>query len=156
MVYRNGILAGFPKPQLAETADPQQSTIITSLLGFVFWRVAARLVSPTDVGVASAVLSASQLVAYVCIFGLGTLTIAELAHTRVDARRLLGATTIATGVAGLATGFEVPSLLRTSWQASDLGCGLEDRRRHGGDRCLAGRSRSLARPRQGTAQARDT
>jgi O-antigen/teichoic acid export membrane protein len=99
------------QPIIRNAASLFGSTIITSLLGFVFWLVAARLLSPTDVGVASAVLSASQLIAYVCIFGLGTLTIAELAESRVDARRLLGATTIATGVAGLAAGFGLGILL---------------------------------------------
>lgn len=99
------------RPILRNAASLFGSTIITSLLGFAFWLVAARMLQPVDVGIASAVVSAAQLIGFVCIFGLGTLVIAEFADSHEGVRRLLAATIILTGLAGLAIGLVVGVLL---------------------------------------------
>lgn len=98
-------------PIVRSAASLFGSTIITSLLGFAFWLLAARLLSPATVGVASATLSAAQFVAYVCIFGLGTVTIAEFAEGLEGARRLLASTIVVTAVLGVAGGTGVGVLL---------------------------------------------
>lgn len=77
------------------------STITTSLLGFVFWLVAARLLDPAAVGRGSAAQSAAQLVATVGILGLGTLTIAELSVDRHKVRQLVSATCIVAATASI-------------------------------------------------------
>ncbi|EHR79133.1 hypothetical protein OCC_01349 [Thermococcus litoralis DSM 5473] len=46
------------------------SSMITAVAGFIFWNVAARLYSPEDVGVASALVSAINLVFTVSLLGL--------------------------------------------------------------------------------------
>jgi O-antigen/teichoic acid export membrane protein len=95
-------------PVLQGAAYMYGSTVTTSLLGFVFWFVAAKLLTPAAVGRASAALSASQLVATVGILGLGTLAIAELSGETAQVRRLLSAACVVAGVAsalvGLVTG----------------------------------------------------
>jgi len=47
------------------------NTMATSLLGFVFWMVVARFYSPTDVGLASAIIAATGLLASLSNLGLG-------------------------------------------------------------------------------------
>ena len=47
------------------------SALVTAVLGFVFWVVAARLYSPEDVGLASATISAIILLASFSTLGLG-------------------------------------------------------------------------------------
>jgi O-antigen/teichoic acid export membrane protein len=54
------------------------TTVVTSALGFAFWSIAAHLLPPTQVGDASAVVSAMQLLAVVCVLGLNTLIISEV------------------------------------------------------------------------------
>jgi O-antigen/teichoic acid export membrane protein len=75
------------------------STITTSVLGFFFWFLAAKLLAPTQVGTASAGLSAAQLIASMGLLGLGTLTIAELSIDRTRVRSLVSATSIVAGTA---------------------------------------------------------
>ncbi len=54
------------------------TTAITSVLGFVYWWLAARRFLPADVGIASAAVSAMLLLGSFCALGLGTLLITEL------------------------------------------------------------------------------
>jgi O-antigen/teichoic acid export membrane protein len=54
------------------------TTGITSVLGFVFWWLAARMYSPDLVGFASASISAMMLLGAVGMLGLGTLLIGEV------------------------------------------------------------------------------
>lgn len=65
------------------------STIVTSLLGFAFWWLAAREFSAHQVGSSAAVLSAMQLVATACMLGLNTLLIGELARNARQSRSLI-------------------------------------------------------------------
>src|SRR5881275_3639940 len=54
------------------------TTAVTSVLGFVYWWLAARQFPPEAVGFASAAISAMMLLATICILGLGTLLVGEL------------------------------------------------------------------------------
>lgn len=47
------------------------TTVVTSLLGYVYWVLAARLYSPSDVGLAAALLSAMSLAALLAYMGVG-------------------------------------------------------------------------------------
>ena len=51
---------------------------VTSVLGFVYWWVAARQFPPEAVGIASAAVSSMMLLGTICMLGLGTLLITEL------------------------------------------------------------------------------
>jgi len=63
---------------LSNAGSMYGTTLVTSFLGFAFWGIAARTVSPSAVGAASASISAMQLLATFGTLGLGTLLIAEL------------------------------------------------------------------------------
>jgi O-antigen/teichoic acid export membrane protein len=76
------------------------STIVTSLLGFIYWFVAARLVPARAVGIASAVQAAAQFLSIFCVVGLSTLLISELSQDKTRARSLM--LTAATGVGAVA------------------------------------------------------
>jgi O-antigen/teichoic acid export membrane protein len=76
------------------------STIVTSVLGFIYWFVAARLVPARAVGIASAVQSAAQFLSIFCVLGLSTLLISELSTDRERARPLM--LTAAAGVGTVA------------------------------------------------------
>src|SRR5436305_11595691 len=54
------------------------TTAVTSLLGFVYWALAAREYPPSAVGVAAAVVSGTSLLGSAAALGLGTLVISEL------------------------------------------------------------------------------
>ena len=65
------------------------TTIITSLFGFLYWFVAARMATATAVGIASAIQSAAQFLSIFCVLGLSTLLISELSNDRRHARALI-------------------------------------------------------------------
>jgi O-antigen/teichoic acid export membrane protein len=109
-------------PVLMNAASLFGSTVVTSLLGFVFWWIAARTLSPTNVGDASAVISTVQFLATFCVMGLSTLLISELASDKSKARSLIVTASAAAGT------FTVPvaigtALLMTAWSAT-LGHGV--------------------------------
>ncbi|GAB1689892.1 lipopolysaccharide biosynthesis protein [Krasilnikovia sp. M28-CT-15] len=54
------------------------TTVITSLLGFAYWWVAARTASEEAVGEASAAVSAMTLIGTIGMFGMGTMLISDL------------------------------------------------------------------------------
>jgi O-antigen/teichoic acid export membrane protein len=62
--------------------------LVGSLVGFVFWSLAARLYRPDDVGMASAVISAVALVSGIAGLGVGTGVVRFLPEAR-SPRRLL-------------------------------------------------------------------
>ena len=78
------------------------TTAVTSLLGLVYWAIAARQSSVADVGIAGAAVALMQLLGTVGMLGLGTLLIAELPKVGVSgSRRQLVRSALA--VAGLAS-----------------------------------------------------
>lgn len=67
-----GILKGKPGVTLyTNTIYIWLATAITALFGFVFWIVAARYYTPSEVGLASALLSAAGLITALANLGLG-------------------------------------------------------------------------------------
>jgi O-antigen/teichoic acid export membrane protein len=76
---------------------------IQSVLGFVYWALAAKLFSPPEVGLGSAATSAMTLLGTVGMFGLGPMLIGELPRRRVRGP-LVSASLIATGVGSLVLG----------------------------------------------------
>ncbi|HXL38606.1 MAG TPA: oligosaccharide flippase family protein [Ktedonobacteraceae bacterium] len=76
------------------------TSAVTSLLGFVYWWLAARQFSPQAVGFSSAAISAMTLLGTVCMLGLGTLLIGELKHQTGKEESLISAALIVVGVVG--------------------------------------------------------
>jgi O-antigen/teichoic acid export membrane protein len=76
------------------------ATAITSLLGFVYWWLAARSFQPEAVGLASAAISAMTLLGSVAIVGLGTLLLGELPLQRGRAASLVSAALLTVGAIG--------------------------------------------------------
>jgi O-antigen/teichoic acid export membrane protein len=66
------------KVMLVNTGSLVGTTTVTSVLGFVYWWLAARQFSPEAVGLSSASVSAMTLLATGCVLGLGTLLVGEL------------------------------------------------------------------------------
>lgn len=80
------------------------TTVVTSVLGYVFWIVAARTFDPASVGFAAAVISALTFLAMLGKVGLGTLLIGELRrYPGAEGRLILGAAVVA-GLVGLLLG----------------------------------------------------
>lgn len=77
------------------------TTIVTSALGFVYWFVAARMVPAQAVGLASAIQSAAAFLSIVCVIGLSTLLISELAQDRTFARSLMLTASLAVAMVAL-------------------------------------------------------
>ncbi|NHC44716.1 lipopolysaccharide biosynthesis protein [Motilibacter aurantiacus] len=73
----------------AVTATLVGTQAITSILGFVYWTVAARRFSVESVGLASAATSSMQLLGSIGMLGLGTLLIREMTRVALSRRRLL-------------------------------------------------------------------
>ncbi len=76
-------------PVVRNAASLYGTTIVTSVLGFVYWFIAARMVTARAVGTASAVQSAAQFLSIVCVIGLNTLLISELSADKRHARTLM-------------------------------------------------------------------
>jgi O-antigen/teichoic acid export membrane protein len=76
-------------PIVRNAASLYGATIVTSLLGFLYWLIAARMAPAQSVGIAWAAQSAAQLLSLFCLLGLSTLLIAELSSHREQARSII-------------------------------------------------------------------
>ncbi len=80
------------------------TTAVTSLLGFVYWWLAARRFPPDSIGIASASVSAMVLLGGFCVLGLGTLLITELPRQPDHAGSLISTALLVVGTVGGAAG----------------------------------------------------
>ena len=95
------------------------TTAVTSVLGFVYWWVAARWFPPGAVGLGSATISAMTLLGTVCMLGLGTLLTGELPRRPGKEGPLISVALIVAGGAGACAGVVfalVASFLATDFQ----------------------------------------
>ena len=76
------------------------TSAVTSILGFAYWWVAARLFPPQAVGLASATISAMTLLGTFGILGLGTLLIGELPRQKGKEASLISTALILVGIMG--------------------------------------------------------
>lgn len=65
------------------------NTIVTSLLGFLFWYIMAHFFTPEQVGIGSSLMSATNLVTTICNLGLGSVLIRFLSEARDSANELI-------------------------------------------------------------------
>src|SRR5947208_4140848 len=96
------------------------TTAVTSMLGFVYWWVAARWFPPEAVGLGSAAISAMTLLAIISTLGLGTLLTGELARQPGKEGSLISASLIVAGGAGGCAGIVfalVAPFVATDFQA---------------------------------------
>lgn len=94
-------------------------TNITSVLGFVFWTLCARSVSPGAIGVANTVISGMTLVAIVCVAGFLPFLTRLLPGASPDERSGLCSTAfvvtaIASGAVGAVGAFLLPTRLHNT------------------------------------------
>ncbi len=89
---------------LSNAASLVGTTGATSVLGFVYWWIAARQFSPAAVGLASAAISATTLLGTIGMLGLGTLLMGELSRHPDKKGALLVTALAAAGIAGLVLG----------------------------------------------------
>lgn len=80
------------------------TTAVTSLLGVVYWFVAARRFTPSSVGLATAAIAGMTLVQTFASLGLDTFVLGEVSKHPTRARPLIAAALIAAGLAGVALG----------------------------------------------------
>ncbi|MGH3801257.1 MAG: hypothetical protein ACRDTD_14190, partial [Pseudonocardiaceae bacterium] len=73
------------------------TSVATSLLGFGFWWLAARLFPPSAVGYGSAAVSTMTLLGTIGMLGLGTVLIGELARRPQGSSGLVSASLLASG-----------------------------------------------------------
>ena len=87
---------------LFNTGSLATTSVVTSVLGFAYWWLAAQRFPPAAVGFASAAISAMTLIGTLCILGMGTLLIGELPRQRGKELSLISASLILVGgVAGV-------------------------------------------------------
>src|SRR3712207_3210155 len=86
---------------LANTGSLIGTTAVTSVLGFLYWWLAARLFPPEAVGLASAAISAMMLLGTMGMLGLGTVLIGELPRQRSEASQLITTSLLVAGLASL-------------------------------------------------------
>ncbi len=79
------------------------TTGVTSVLGFAYWALAARLFSQRSVGYGSAAVSAMTLLGIIGMFGLGTVLIGELPRRKPRAS-LISAALLTSGLGSLVLG----------------------------------------------------
>jgi O-antigen/teichoic acid export membrane protein len=89
---------------IANSASLVGTTLVTSALGVLYWGLAARVFTPSAVGLGSAAISAMTLIATVATLGLGTLLMGELAVRPRSAPHLLTTALLVSGGAGLLGG----------------------------------------------------
>lgn len=82
-------------------------TLLTAVLGAVYWALAARFFTPAAVGVAAAAISAMVLAGQVSTVGLGTVLMGELPHHRGSERSLIYSGVAVAALVGLGLGVAV-------------------------------------------------
>lgn len=97
-------LLAFNRTLLANAGSMVGTSIVTSVLGLIFWIVAAHEFDQSAVGVASAAVSAMILLGFTGTVGLGTLLMGELPQRESGRIALLNAALLASGVAGTVLG----------------------------------------------------
>jgi O-antigen/teichoic acid export membrane protein len=80
------------------------SRAVTSILGVLYWSVAARQFTPSAVGFAAASISAMTLLATAGLLGVGTLLINEIPRRPGQERSLLSAAVLVAGTGGAVLG----------------------------------------------------
>ncbi len=85
---------------LANSGSLAVTSLLTSVLGFVYWALAARLLPARVVGQQSGLVSAVTFVGTIGVLGSGSLLIAELPRRTKRSRSQL-ITTVSIGVAGI-------------------------------------------------------
>jgi O-antigen/teichoic acid export membrane protein len=90
---------------LGNTGSLMATTAATSVLGFAYWWLAARMFVPAAVGLASAAISMMMLLGIVGMFGLGTLLISELPRRTEQAHALIVTSLVAAGAASAVLGW---------------------------------------------------
>lgn len=90
---------------LGNTGSLMATTAATSVLGFAYWWLAARMFVPAAVGLASAAISVMLLLGTVGMFGLGTLLISELPRRREQAQTLIVTSLLAAGTVSAVLGW---------------------------------------------------
>lgn len=108
-------LQRLPKSRLfvaRSTASLYASTIVTSGLGFGFWSLAAHRLPATQVGDASAIVSAMQLMAMLCVLGLNTLIISEVSLHPERTSTLVATAGLVAILVGALGGFVSATILR--------------------------------------------
>jgi O-antigen/teichoic acid export membrane protein len=110
---------------LLNTVSLLGTTAVTSLLGFVYWWLAARQFAPAVVGLTSAAISSMTLLGTFAILGLGTLLLGELPQQRGRAASLIGTALIAAGGIGVLLGLAFALVApRASSGFHDLGASI--------------------------------
>lgn len=80
------------------------STVVTSGLGVVYWWLAARWFSADDVGLASALVSATLLLGTIGMFGVDTLLVGELQRHPAQKHNLIASALLVSVIAGAVCG----------------------------------------------------
>lgn len=80
------------------------ATLVTSILGFIYWWIAARRFSPEVVGIGSASISIMTLLGTFCIVGVGTLLITELPRQPHKATPLISTSLLVVALVGACVG----------------------------------------------------
>ncbi len=97
-------MAGSNRTLLTNAGSMVGTTLITSMLGVVFWLVAAHNFSQSAVGVASAAVAAMTLLGFMGTLGLGTLLMGELPSRDDHHHSLLNAALLINMAAGSVLG----------------------------------------------------
>ncbi|WP_201375370.1 lipopolysaccharide biosynthesis protein [Ktedonobacter robiniae] len=92
------------KAILFNTGSLIGTMVVTSLLGFAYWWVAARLFRPEAVGLASAATSTMMLISSFCMMGLGTLLITEIPRNKGNEGPLISTALLLVGGVGFVAG----------------------------------------------------
>ncbi len=85
---------------LLSSGSLMMSQLLTAFVGFVFWFIAARSFTQSEVGFASAVISALSLVGAIGMMGLGTLLIHEIPRHPGREMGMIGSSILASAVIG--------------------------------------------------------
>lgn len=95
---------GASRTIITNAASLVGTTAITSVLGFGYWLLAARLYPKREIGLASAAIAAMTLLGIVGMLGLGTLLIGELKRRPGREGSLIATALLAAGSAGAVLG----------------------------------------------------
>lgn len=122
---RQGLVARLAAAGFGRIAGISASLVgtqaLTSVLGLLFWALAARIFLTAEVGVAGAAVALMMLLGTLGSVGLGTVLIARLPGTPVEDRRVLVRTCLAAaGVAGTVLGLVAPTLAVHVFGAANL------------------------------------
>lgn len=88
-IYKNIYTSAYKDPLIKNSIYMIMSNVISLIIGFFFWIIAARYYTPYDIGSVSVILSGTAIISMICTFGFPTALVYFLPRDPKNVNRMI-------------------------------------------------------------------